>query len=71
MTNALLDFLESEFGSQLLNSLIAGSSGTQASMDVINVNGLGTESAKKMGNMQLLSQGIEGSSLWELLSEFL
>lgn len=71
MTNALLGFLGSEVGSQLLNSLIAGSSGVQASMDVINVNGLGTESAKKMGNMQLLSQGIEESSIWELLSEFL
>lgn len=71
MTNALLDFLGSEVGSQLLNSLIAGSSGVQASMDVINVTGLGTESAKKMGNMQLLSQGIEESSIWELLSDFL
>lgn len=80
----LFQFSQTEMGSQMLKSLSGGvpvsssmmSSGVQARMDVIRVDGVGTESVEKVGNLQFLSQGIDEnspawSSLIELLSEFL
>jgi len=79
---SLLQLSQTEFGSQVLKSLSGGvplsssiSSGVQARMDVISVDGVGTESVENVGNLQFVSQGVEENfgwgSLFELLSEFL
>ncbi|KAG0619939.1 hypothetical protein M758_4G177100 [Ceratodon purpureus] len=78
----LFQFSQSELGSQMLNSLLKGaplagsiSSGIQARMDVISVDGVGTESVESVSNMKFSSQGIEENSAWgtlfDLISDFL
>jgi hypothetical protein len=78
----LFQFSQTELGSQIIKSLVKGvplsssiSSGVQARMDVISVDGVGSESVESVSNMKFSTQGSEGDSaggpLFDLLGEFL
>lgn len=80
--NFLFQISQTELGSQMLKSISNGvslsssiSSGVQARMDGISVDGVGTESVESASNMNFSSQGIEEDSVWgsflDLLSDFL
>lgn len=78
----LFQFSQTELGSQIIKSVVKGvplsssiSSGVQARMDVISVDGVGSESVESVSNMKFSTQGSEGDSaggpLFDLLGEFL
>jgi hypothetical protein len=72
----LLQLSQTEFGARILNTFAESvplanemSSGVQARMDPISVDGLGTEAVKQVSRARLVSENYEGpSTFWSYIT---